>query len=574
MVLLQKYWRKNWFVLYPASQYGISRLEFFDTKDGVNVSEKQTTKKMDKKIIRLSDCISITQVPNEVCPKDSMSAFTIETEEKLYTFAAEKTTSAEWLEILCETAFPPPAVDTFCGSKSLEMAENSIYYSRSEVSAFWVNMQKTEAAERCNLHGTYILQADKTSLLLKDTKTKEVLFKWPYQLMRRYGRDKVMFSFEAGRRCDSGPGNFTFETKHGNDIFLIVESCIQEQKAEAEGNHRSHHPSEPGDGSGSADSLTTDQSPPNSAGVSSSSGAKGNPSSRAGGAEVPAAKKEQVASKGLEEKDLSKHLKARSLPDPPNTSPPTPPRSPVVKHVVNSDPTSIYSDPLDALSTGNRNLDSLYSDPLDSVPKAPSVLPTPRQVFKNGKAQGRHVEPLYADIYEQVGYEFSRATISAKPEEHIYDEPEGRAPQQLPEGRAPHPLPVPTPIYDEAKQEKQDSWKKRVLYPPTTDNQCMPPSSKSSSQVVAKPRKPRSKPLPAPKPTSRLFVKDKQADIKETGKVLANPAPEKSMLRSNFNSSNNCIYSKVTKTKKLEMETSVDELTINQDSDYEDLGNL
>uniref|UniRef100_A0A8D0F1D5 IRS-type PTB domain-containing protein n=1 Tax=Strix occidentalis caurina TaxID=311401 RepID=A0A8D0F1D5_STROC len=42
-----------------------------------------------------------------------------------------------------------------------------------------------------------------------------------------------MFSFEAGRRCDSGPGNFTFETKQGNEIFRLVEASIREQKAQA-----------------------------------------------------------------------------------------------------------------------------------------------------------------------------------------------------------------------------------------------------------------------------------------------------------------------------------------------------
>uniref|UniRef100_A0A8D2QJK6 IRS-type PTB domain-containing protein n=1 Tax=Zonotrichia albicollis TaxID=44394 RepID=A0A8D2QJK6_ZONAL len=48
-----------------------------------------------------------------------------------------------------------------------------------------------------------------------------------------------MFSFEAGRRCDSGPGNFTFETKQGNEIFRLVEASIQEQKAQVEENRQS-----------------------------------------------------------------------------------------------------------------------------------------------------------------------------------------------------------------------------------------------------------------------------------------------------------------------------------------------
>ncbi|XP_078410924.1 docking protein 1b [Cetorhinus maximus] len=589
----KKHWKKNWFVLYPASQYGISRLEFYDSKDGANVSEKQATKKMDKKIIRLSDCISIAHISSEVCPKESMSAFTIETEEKLYTFAAEKQAAAEWVEKLCETAFPTPAADPCSGanSKSLEMAENSIYYSRSEVNEFWVNVQKTEAAERCNLHGTYILKADKENLLLKDTKTNQVLFNWPYKLLRRYGRDKVMFSFEAGRRCDSGPGNFTFETKHGNDIFLLVESSILEQKAQAEGCRRSFHSLEPGDNPAltslerTAEYPSAELSPPfNSSEAvanSSNSGAMGSPVNKSIAPEGPAAAKKEL--RGSEEKDMSKLLKTRSLPDPPSAGPPTPPRSPKLP-TVNADPASIYSDPVDALTVGKCNSDCLYSDPVDSVPKgmqpkALSAQDQPRQGFKDRKAPGQRAEPLYADIYEQVSYEFSQVAISSRADEHIYDEPEGRAFHQPPEGRAPHPLPTPLAIYDEAQTGDRGAWKIKGLgcvvghevpYKPNKDDYSVPPPSSSSQLLATKPKKP--KPLTAPKPTSRPFVKDKRADFKEVGKELINS--ERPTLKGNFNSSNNCIYSKVVKTKRPEKEASVDSFSINQESIYEDLGSL
>ncbi|XP_049507732.1 docking protein 1 isoform X2 [Panthera uncia] len=43
---------------------------------------------------------------------------------------------------------------------------------------------------------------------------------------------KVMFSFEAGRRCPSGPGTFTFQTAQGNDIFQAVETAIHRQKVQ------------------------------------------------------------------------------------------------------------------------------------------------------------------------------------------------------------------------------------------------------------------------------------------------------------------------------------------------------
>uniref|UniRef100_A0AAQ4RIQ8 IRS-type PTB domain-containing protein n=1 Tax=Gasterosteus aculeatus aculeatus TaxID=481459 RepID=A0AAQ4RIQ8_GASAC len=38
------------------------------------------------------------------------------------------------------------------------------------------------------------------------------------------------FSFEAGRRCDSGEGSFEFETQRGNFLFQAVESAINRQR--------------------------------------------------------------------------------------------------------------------------------------------------------------------------------------------------------------------------------------------------------------------------------------------------------------------------------------------------------
>ena len=59
------------------------------------------------------------------------------------------------------------------------------------MNAFWVTVQRTEAAERCELRGAYVLKAERDSLVLKDPRTNEILYVWPYRLLRRYGRDKV-----------------------------------------------------------------------------------------------------------------------------------------------------------------------------------------------------------------------------------------------------------------------------------------------------------------------------------------------------------------------------------------------
>ncbi len=60
---------------------------------------------MDKKIIRLSECISILPAVTETCPKENMAAFCVETNDKTFVFAAEKNITNEWVEKMCEIAF-------------------------------------------------------------------------------------------------------------------------------------------------------------------------------------------------------------------------------------------------------------------------------------------------------------------------------------------------------------------------------------------------------------------------------------------------------------------------------------
>lgn len=111
VVLFHQKWKKNWFVLYPASQNGIARLEFFESSgsggvgggSGANSNEK--TRKLDKKIIRLSECISILPALTENCPKDNMAAFCVETNDKNHVFAAEKNAAKEWMNTMCDIAF-------------------------------------------------------------------------------------------------------------------------------------------------------------------------------------------------------------------------------------------------------------------------------------------------------------------------------------------------------------------------------------------------------------------------------------------------------------------------------------
>ncbi|NXL66853.1 DOK1 protein, partial [Chordeiles acutipennis] len=402
------------------------------------------------------------------------------------------------------------------------MAVNSIYYSRDEVNSFWVTVQRTEAAERCELRGTYLLKAERDSLVLKDPRTNEILYVWPYRLLRRYGRDKVMFSFEAGRRCDSGPGNFTFETKQGNEIFRLVEASIREQKAQVEENRQS------------CDSLDADspsvvlirQALADSLSLELPVEGDDTQAPKAGLAPRPSA--------AAEERDATSVLKTRTLPELPvppakPTVPSTPPRSPLPKvpHAVlpAEDLSSVYSEPLDSVKGFRPWLDPLYSDPIDSKPAS------------GAKALGGALDetklrlpaPLYSGAYEQVRAEGrSQGPVAPGRREHIYDEPEGRAPRSLP---------PTTCIYDEARPVGE-AWRTQghdgrsgyeYPYNPSTDDYSVP-------AFQAKAKGP--KPVPAPKPQAAFIPKGGERSG-EPGRRWGNPAPEKVIIKPSLNSSNN-----------------------------------
>lgn len=51
--------------------------------------------------------------------------------------------------------------------------------------------------------------------------------KWPLRTLRRYGFDAEHFSFESGRRCQTGPGIYAFRCRRAEQLFNLLQSRIQ-----------------------------------------------------------------------------------------------------------------------------------------------------------------------------------------------------------------------------------------------------------------------------------------------------------------------------------------------------------
>lgn len=81
-------------------------MELYDMRDGglkgFSISRPAGLRKTDKRVIRLTDCLSITPAPGESCPADC-SAFFLNTTSCTYTIAAP--TKEDWVSVLCQGAF-------------------------------------------------------------------------------------------------------------------------------------------------------------------------------------------------------------------------------------------------------------------------------------------------------------------------------------------------------------------------------------------------------------------------------------------------------------------------------------
>lgn len=291
-----------------------------------------------------------------------------------------------------------------------------------------------------------------------------------------------MFSFEAGRRCDSGPGNFTFETKQGNDIFTLVDQAIQSQKALAEERRLSCpinlEPDCPPtlQHIRNAISSVTVASGDSSSSCSSWEADGDSGGSKPGSADGVLGKRE--GGDGGRGQAVLGGLKGRSLPEPPAMPGVSSRGQAAVKGLSSADEVAgVYSEPVDSVRLPPTVSDCLYSDPVDSIKgqnqtsgTANPPVPTPRLRPVGGEATGggvqgdhhhnRKQQDLYSHVYDLISLDLNQKTnalslngggggggwvvnrtrrlqggqaegasspAAASPPEHIYDEPEGCA---------------------------------------------------------------------------------------------------------------------------------------------------
>lgn len=206
----KKNWQQKYCILYNASKQGIERLEIYDSKDDVTSSAIP-------KIITLENCVKITH--------SSPNTITILTKSHTQQLSAFSETEAlEWLNALQAVAFKDD-------SKILSCDEDNDLYCSSGEGVFSVIMSPSDASTRCCFEMVrYLLLLTSNALDLRDVNDNKLHATWPYRYIRRYGYRQGKFTFEAGRKCDTGEGTFHFEHPNPTEIFKCLSQKMKTMK--------------------------------------------------------------------------------------------------------------------------------------------------------------------------------------------------------------------------------------------------------------------------------------------------------------------------------------------------------
>lgn len=131
----------------------------------------------------------------------------------------------EWLTAIQTVAFK----DDVSKITSIE-EDNDLYCSTGE-GIFQVTLWPSDASKRCGLDPsvTYTLLLTSTAVQLRN-KDNKLLYTWPYCYIRRYGYRNGKFTFEAGRKCDSGEGVFHLQHSNQQEIFRCLSSKMKSMK--------------------------------------------------------------------------------------------------------------------------------------------------------------------------------------------------------------------------------------------------------------------------------------------------------------------------------------------------------
>lgn len=179
------------------------------------------------KIITLEQCVKITHEPT---PAKLIHIVT--KTDTLTLNALNDDDLKQWVAALQSVAFRDK---TATGSRTATAIEedNDLYCSSySDDGVFAVKLVASDTSVKCNLTArSYLLLLTATDLQLKSTEEMAaVVAKWPYRYIRKYGYRDGKFTFEAGRKCETGEGVFSLEHSNPQEVFRCMAAKMKTMK--------------------------------------------------------------------------------------------------------------------------------------------------------------------------------------------------------------------------------------------------------------------------------------------------------------------------------------------------------
>uniref|UniRef100_A0A336KCY5 CSON006122 protein n=1 Tax=Culicoides sonorensis TaxID=179676 RepID=A0A336KCY5_CULSO len=202
-------------MLFKASQYGIERLELCESEH----DNKNAT------IVTLENCVKIT---NEPAPANLITIVT--KSGQLVLNAIDEEELKKWTRTLQKVAFKEKIKST--NRTSVIETDNELYYSSYDEGVFDVKLIGDETLKKCKIEPKkYVLELTQTEMQLRDYKNRDyIVSKWPYRFIRKYGYRDGKFTFEAGRKCETGEGMFKFDHGNPQEIFRCMSARMKTMK--------------------------------------------------------------------------------------------------------------------------------------------------------------------------------------------------------------------------------------------------------------------------------------------------------------------------------------------------------
>lgn len=135
-----------------------------------------------------------------------------------------------WVQALQSVAFKDKS-GTLTRNSVIE-EDNDLYCTSYSDGIFNVKLLASDIAHlKCKLDAkSYILHLTATEIQLKNIENAGIVAKWPYRYVRKYGYRDGKFTFEAGRKCDTGEGEFSLHHANPQEVFRCMAAKMKSMK--------------------------------------------------------------------------------------------------------------------------------------------------------------------------------------------------------------------------------------------------------------------------------------------------------------------------------------------------------